>query len=208
MKSYPKFQDVLDGIGEKSTAAFVLGVKRTKTDLRTYRETFPQWVADASERGLANWIHDRLWSHLAGFAEDIPDMETIEKGVLREMIVGVNYRFRVKRHSDIGSVASYRTEQFREFVAQPDQQLPGMEETRLILGYEWIKDAREIGPAVLSLRDGEDNLIWNEPLPDVADTDEGGTTPIITPQRPAPTVPVVEVPGAIGQETQEETDGA
>ena len=208
MKSYPTFQDVLDGIGEKSTAAFVLSVKRTKTDLRTYRETFPQWVADASERGLANWIHDRQWSHLARFAEDIPDMETVEKGVLREIIVGVNYRFRFKRHSDIGIVASYRTEQFLGFVGQSDQQLPGMEETRLISGYEWIKDAREIGPAVLSLRDGEDNVIWNRPLPDVADTDEDATAPIITPQRSAPTVPVVEVPGAIGQETREETDGA
>ena len=208
MKSYPIFQDVLDGIGEKFAAALVLGVKRTKTDLRTYRETCPQWAADASERGLANWIHDRQWSHLAGLAEDIPDVEIVEKGVLREIIVGINYRFRFKRHSSIGIVASYRTEQFLGFVAQSDQQLPGMEETRLISGYEWIKDAREIGPAVLSLRDGEDNVIWNEPLPDVADTDEGGTIPIIIPQRPAPTVPVIEVSRAIGQETQEETDEA
>ena len=207
MNGYPNFQQVLDGIGEKSSAAFVLSVKRAKADLRTYRETFPQWVADASERGLANFIHDRLWAHLKSFADQIPDMDIVEKGPTREITVGISYRFRFKRHDEAGDIASYPTESFLEFVAQPaEQQLPGMEETRLIAGYEWVKDRREIGGPVLSLRDGKDNIIWNEPLPDVADADEAA--PLVTPQRPAPVAPTVEIPDHIGQEHGEETDPA
>ena len=122
MNRHPTFQEVLDEIGGKAAAAFVLSVKRTKADLRAYRETFPQWVADHSDRGLANWIHDRLWAHLKTLADQVPDMDIIEKGPTREIAVGLNYRLRFKRHDEVGDIASYPTETFLEFVAQPGHQ--------------------------------------------------------------------------------------
>lgn len=198
-KPYPLGPEVVADVGEKSVRAFTLSVQRAKGDLRTYRETFPLWVADHSERGLANWISDRIWAHLLALAEDVSTMTTTEKGPLREVSVGMNHRFRVKRHDGEGNVASYPTAAFLEFASQPVAQLPGLEELRLITGYDWIKDRRDIGAAVISLRDGKDNLIWKEILPDIADEEGGDTAPIVTPEQPRPSVPTVEVPEGIGR---------
>lgn len=66
----PNAAEVLDDIGEKAVTAFSKAVMRSKSDLATYRATFPQWVLDHSERGLANWISDRLWAHLIVLADE------------------------------------------------------------------------------------------------------------------------------------------
>jgi hypothetical protein len=205
MNSYPLSHQVLDDIGEKPVEAFSRCVARARADLRLYRRTFPQWVADHSERGLANWINDRLWAHLTTMAESIPGMELIEKGVTREVMVGLNFRFRVKRHDDLGNVASYPTPTFLEFVCQPQGQLPGLEETRLIAGYDWSKDERDIGAAVLSLRDGKDNIIWKEELPDFPE-DSGIVGEVVTPRLTSPAAPVVGVPEGVGQRSKEPTE--
>jgi hypothetical protein len=205
MNSYPKSQRVLDDMGEKPVEAFARCVARARADLRRYRQAFPQWVADHSERGLANWVSDRMWAHLSTLAESIDGMEMIEKGVTREVTVGLNYKFRVKRHDEEGKVASYPTPTFLEFVCQPQGQLEGMEETRLIAGYDWNKDERDIGPAVMSLRDGKDHIIWKVELPDVPEAGERGGE-VITPQRPSPTAPTVDVPEDIGQKAKEPTE--
>lgn len=209
-EGYPTSEAVLAGIGEKPIEAFSLCVTRARHDLHMYRETFPVWVADHSERGLANWISDRIWAHLLGLADSISDMEMIEKGVTREVTIGVNYRFRVKRHSEDGMVASYETPTFLEFVSQRNATtLPGMEETRLIAGYDWIKDLRNIGSPVISLRDGRDNIIWKATLPEVPDEDTGdggSTAPVVTPERPGPTGPVVDVRDTVGQDSKETTE--
>lgn len=205
MKSLPQSEDVLADIGEKPVRAFALSVTRTRRDLRAYRDAFPQWVVDHSERGLANWISDRLWAHLVSMADEIPGMNPYEKGVTREITIGINYRFRVKRHDAEGNIASYATPTFLEFVTQSGGQLDGMEEIKLIAGYDWDKDMRDIGDAVISLRDGKDNVIWKQPLPSV--DDEGhGEIPAKLPERPSPTGPTVQVTEGVGQKAKEPTE--
>lgn len=202
---YPSFDEVLDDIGDKAAEALLTAVARSKADLRTYRETHPGWVAEHSERGLANWIHDRLWTHITALTDQNPDVAIHEKGPLRELVIGNKYRFRLKRHDESGHVASYHTDAFLDFVCQPAVQLPGMEETRLIAGYEWEKDLRDIGVAVISLRDGDDNVIWSEPLSPVDAGRDAGT--VVTPEQPGPTTPIVEIPSGIGVEHQQQTEG-
>jgi hypothetical protein len=204
---YPKPDEVLEGIGDKAVEAFARTVQRARVDLRDYRRVFPQWVVDHSERGLANWIHDRLWAHLVEQVDAIPGMETVEHGVTREVVIGLTYRFRVKRHDETGNVQSYATPTFLDFVLQPESQLPGMEETRLIAGYEWDKELREIGNAIMSLRDGKDNIIWAATLPEVDDGAAEGDAgaPVITPTQPSPIAPVVEISPEIGKERGDTT---
>ncbi len=153
-----------------------------------------------SERGLANWISDRLWTHLVLQAESIPGMEMIEIGVTREITIGTNYRFRVKRHGVDGEVASYPTQTFLEFASQAVDSLPGLEEWKLIAGYDWDKDQRAIAAAVVSLRDGKDNVIWKKELPAVADEQGGGQTSV--PEQPGPTDPTIGVPETLGQKAK------
>lgn len=195
--SYPAPDVVLADLGEKVVGAFSVGVQRTKTDLATYRQVFPQWVADHSERGLANWIHDRLWVHLLALGEGISTMQLIEKGMTREIVVGLNYRLRVKRHTEQdGAVSSYPTLAFLDFMEQPRGQFPLLAETRLFAGYEWSRGDRSVGSAVISLWDGRENLIWQEILPAVEDGDTGAQ--VITPDQPGPASPTVVVPANIG----------
>jgi len=60
MFSYPGADEVLDDLGDKVVEAFARSVARARADLAEYRRLKPSWVAQSSERGLANWIHDRL----------------------------------------------------------------------------------------------------------------------------------------------------
>lgn len=207
MKSYPEAHHVLADIGAKTVEAFSRAVKGASDDLRKYRETFPQWVADHGERGLANWISDRVWARLLIAADGVPDMTMIERGVTREITLGLNYRFRVKRHDYEGSIASYETPTFLDFVEQPEGQLDGMQEIRLVAGYEWHNDVREIGDAVISLRDGKDNVIWKEHLPafpDEQEGEDGGT--VVVPQEPQPRPPQIGVREVPSQDAQDPTD--
>lgn len=206
---YPTAEEALAEIGEKPVAAFSLCVTNARRDLQSYREAFPDWVAEHSERGLANWISDRIWAHLGRLADAIPGMEMYESGVTREVIIGLNYRFRVKRHDEDGKVASYETSAFLEFVTQSDDGvLPGMKETRLIAGYDWVKELRNIGSPVVSLRDGKDNIIWKELLRELPDEGYGGAGGgVIAPDQDGPTGPTVDLPDTIGKRAEEaETD--
>lgn len=208
-KSHPTAEQVLAGIGEKAVEAFSRSFRRSAVDLATYRRCHPQWVADHGERGLANWISDRCWAHLLVLADGVPDMTMKEQGVTREVRVGQNYRFRVKRHDYEGNIASYPTQTFLEFVEQPDGQLDGMVEVRLVAGYEWVKESRDIGDAVISLRDGRENIIWKEPLPvfpDAGEGDDDGVADVVTPQSPQPIPPGISVSEEVGKEARETPD--
>lgn len=174
MKSYPDVEEVLEDLGEKVKAACLSAVAKARTDLADYRSIRPEYLADASARGLANWIHDRIWAHLDGALEDVGEARVFEQGATREVIVdGVarTYRIRAKRHDVAGRVSTYPTQGALEFLDQPPAQLTfeGLEQAHLIVGYQWEADAHEIGPAVLSLRDGMDTVIWltelEEPVP-------------------------------------------
>lgn len=205
--TYPSASEVLDDLGEKVVHCLGLSVQRARADLKIYRQAFPQWVADQSERGLANWINDRLWAHLGELAEDVSTMDLIESGVTREVMVNSTYRIRLKRHGEDGAVASYATPTFLEFARQPSGQLPGLEETRLIAGYEWIKEQRSIGAGVISLRDGQENVAWQEVIPEIEDERGDGRAEILVPEESRPSGPTIKVPEGIGrleEETAEE----
>lgn len=197
MISYPQSNVVLAALGDKVVDALTAAVARTREDLVTYRAGNPLWVAEASERGLAGWIHDRLWAALVELLHDNPDVHLLESGPTRDVIVSSRYRIRMKRHDISGNVASYPTQGAMEFFAQPSiPTLEGMDQVHLIAGYSWTKDLREIGAAVLSMRDGKNNVIWLVDLDAHAGALAGTTTGGFTPIAPAidtPVAPVIEL---------------
>ena len=179
MESHPAFEAVVDELGDKVVDGFGEAVKRTRADLSEYRRAHPAWVSDHGERGLANWLHDRLWSHVVAIFDAVPGVVLHEGGPTREVIVNSRFRLRLKRHHMDGAVSSYPTQTALEFFDEPVVQftLDGLGEVRLVAGYEWDKDLRRIGRAVLSLREGKDNVIWLEELPE---PDEASATPLVT----------------------------
>ncbi|MER5196441.1 hypothetical protein ACWD3J_22945 [Streptomyces sp. NPDC002755] len=205
MKSYLDPGDVLSGLGDKVIAGLARAVARTREDLAAYRESHLSWVSDSSERGLANWIHDRLWRHVCAEFDGHSGIGLSDREPTREITVGVNYRLRVKRHRLDGKVSSYATQTALEFYAQGVQEaFPGLEEVRLIAGYEWDADARSMGDAVLSLRDGEEDVIWLITLPE-ADTGMAGVPARpIRPTEPEPALPIIDLPATGSGDTKGE----
>jgi hypothetical protein len=195
MKSYPDPHEVLSDLGDKVTGGLARAVARARKDLADYRETHSSWVSDSSERGLANWIHDRLWAHVCAEFDGHAGVGLSEREPTREITVGINYRLRVKRHRVDGKVRSYATQTALEFYAQGAQEaFPGMEEVRLIAGYDWDADARSMGDAVLSLRDGEEEVIWQVTLPEVGTGTVGAPAQPIRPTEPEPALPTIGLP--------------
>lgn len=197
MKSYPGSEDVLADLGDKVTGGLARAVAQTRKDLAEYREERTSWVSDSSERGLANWIHDRLWANLCAEFDGLPGVGLSDREPTREITVGFNYRLRVKRHRLDGKVSSYATQTALEFYAQGEQEaFSGLEEVRLIAGYEWDADTRSMGDAVLSLRDGEEEVIWLVTLPDVGTGAIGVPAQPIRPTEPEPDLPIIDLPDA------------
>ncbi|MEU4804367.1 hypothetical protein [Actinosynnema sp. NPDC023587] len=172
MFSAPPADDVLRDLGDKVVASLVDATATTRDDLSDYRSFRPGWVADHSERGLASWIHDRLWANLRRELDGVDEVLLTDLGATREIAVGLNYRARVKRHSITDRVRSYPTKAALAFWAQSETTLSGLEEVRLGFGYRWDPEERRIGKAVISLRDGlETDAIWVVEV----DTGEAGT---------------------------------
>ncbi|MFE3202876.1 hypothetical protein [Embleya sp. NPDC059237] len=196
MISYPESDEVLAGLGSKVVQGLVHAVVQARADLLRYRMREPAVVAQHSERGLANWIHDRMWAHLVAVLDGHPEVTLSEGEPTRELVVGLRYRLRIKRHRDGGQVSSYGTQTALEFFAQGHQDtFPGLEELRLTAGYEWDADARDIGDAVLSLRDGKDHIVWLEHLVDTGELGGSGAVQPVRPSTPSPALPSIEVPG-------------
>jgi hypothetical protein len=202
MVTYPDSDLVLASLGDKVVDAFTNAVALAREDLSTYRLSNPLWVAEHSERGLAGWIHDRLWARLVELLSDNPDVFLHESGPTRDVIVSDHFRIRVKRHDSEGNVASYPTQGAIQFFAQPDMPaFEGLDQVHLIVGYCWTSDLRDMGAAVLSLRDGKDNVIWLTDL-DARATGLSITTvqppvnPPIAPEISAPVAPTIQALGA------------
>lgn len=159
---------ILDELGDKVLEAIAASVASARADYRQYQTSHPDFVAQASSRGLANWIHDRLWHHLSAFLSETDGVFLIERGATKEIVVGHRYRIRAKRHAPPAQVATYPTQTALAFLAQPpdDLVLAGLEEIHLIAGYVWLSESAEIGPPVLSLRDGQDNVQWVHEIPE------------------------------------------
>ncbi|GAB3163598.1 hypothetical protein GCM10027161_76310 [Microbispora hainanensis] len=185
----------MDDLGDKVTEAFARSVARTRADLAEYRRLKPSWVSQSSERGLANWIHDRLWYHLTVLLDGIPSVRLVDSEPTREIFVGFRYRLRAKRHGDDGNISTYLTPGAIEFLFQPPVQetLSDLEEIRLIVGYTWDKETRMMGQAVLSLRDGQDEIVWLVDLPDTGTGYAGGTVTPLLPPADGPSSPVIQL---------------
>lgn len=181
---------VLGQLGDKVLGAVASAVAETRQDLGQYRAEHPNWVASSSERGLANWINDRLWDNLVRLLDDIEEVVFREQGPTREMIVSDRFRIRVKRHDRNGAIATYPTQAALFFYQQSGQLVlfDGLEEVRLVAGYTWEPEAREVGAPVLSLRDGVGNVIWVHELPEPPAKPATGIPPVS--DAPAPTVAV------------------
>lgn len=192
--------EVLDGLGNKVVEALGSSIALARKDLATYRAEHPDWVTDATQRGISNWIHDRVMAHLERLLDGVPNTAFSGPEPTRELSVGPNFRIRVKRHDPTGATQTYPTQTALGFLTQPTTPaLPGLEEIRLQAGYVWDAVAHEMGSAVLSLRDGN-KLIWMIELAEtVAGAGDGtGVTPLPTTDDPTPPGIVIdfEVPDA------------
>jgi hypothetical protein len=185
MKSHPSANEVLEELGDKIVEGLAVAVAKAADDLADYRAWRPDIVAGHSERGLANWLHDRVWRHVTAEFEMDPEVTISDAEPVREFWVGLKYRFRVKRHNEEGAVRAYPTQTVLEFMIQQPM-LDGDAEVRLIVGYEWDKITRKMGPAVISLHDGLDDPVWLVRLPDPR---SGGVATVLVPPvtGPAPT---------------------
>jgi hypothetical protein len=203
MFSYPSFDEVAEKLGDKVISGISSSAASTAADLREYRRLAPLWVARSSERGLAAWIHDRMWDHVVGQLEEHSDVTVVDREPVREIGVSwhastptrleeVHFRLRVKRHHPSGSVSTYPTPAALDFLAQQQPMFEGLEEIRLITGYLWDSDLRQVGVPVISLRNGRDKIVWMEELPPTADGGEG-TLDLTPPPVTGPIAPVVAV---------------
>ncbi|MBM7367458.1 hypothetical protein [Gordonia hydrophobica] len=188
MKSAYESEAVLADLGSKVVDGIAVAVRDTRTDFTTYREQHPTWVAEHSERGLANWIHDRLWAHLQRQLEHLDDCFFDNDEPERHFRVGTRYHFRAKRHSEDGAVATYPTQGALEFMEQ-ELFIDGMEEVRLLGGYTWDREERAILQPVITLRDSRDNVIWLEAL--IEPTSGVAATPLTPVDPTLPTLPDV-----------------
>lgn len=162
MKSMSEYgAEITARLGDKTTHGIAQAVSDAKEDLTDYRTVRPRYVAEASERGLANWIHDRLWIHLIEQLDEDPATHFRDRGPTREFRVGTKYLFRAKRHRAGDRISSYPTPTAQAFWNQDTITLfPDADEVRLAAGYRWDPELREINEAVISLRDGMDHVVW------------------------------------------------
>lgn len=181
---HPSPAEVFDDLGQKILDGLAAGVARTAADLAEYRHIRPDWVSDHSERGLANWIHDRLWRHLTTLLDGLPNVHFTDLGPIREISIGLNYKVRVKRHRDEGEIASYDTQGALEFFGQAQLALDGMERLNLIAGYRWDPEVRDIGVPVLSLRYEKHDPVWMEEIPTSGPASGAATLPPTGPRPP------------------------
>jgi hypothetical protein len=199
MKSHPSAEDVIGDLGDKVAEGFARALALTREDLVEYRRVAPSFAGQASERGLANWIHDRLWYNLGVYLDGLDEVHFHDQEPHRELRIGLRYRFRVKRHTETGGVSTYLTQTAMDFLQQVPVQEPfdGFEEICLIVGYVWDSEARSIGPAVISLREDRDKVIWVHELLAPPQTGARPVSPLPPQIDPKPPVVAVESDDAI-----------
>lgn len=197
MISHPGANAVVSELGDKVVGAIVHAVKVAKETLAKYRSEHPDWAADNAPRTLASLIHDWMWADLKQQLEQVEHVHFIDRQPTREIAVQVesedrlSYLLRIKLHHLDGRTSSYQTQTVIDFELQGvTQSFPGWGQTRLEAGYEWDKDTRAMGAAVISLRDGRNNIIWVHQLPEQG---EEGSGTVVRPTKPQPTLPGVDV---------------
>lgn len=159
-RSGPDQETVLADLGEEFLLAFMAAVEGARHDLREFEAFKPQWAAAASARFTANLIHERIWDRLASAVEGMDGVTAHDREPTRQLVAGLSYVMRVKRHDHRDRIAAYPTRERAEFWGLAPISLDGMERVSLALGYYWDPDVREIGDPVISFRDGVDRPLW------------------------------------------------
>lgn len=178
-------QSVVDALGQPPLDAIGAAVRDTRVDLATYRSTLPGIAARHSQRGLLNWVHDQFFAHArAHFEANVKDTSVVDREPTRDIFVGHTFRFRLKKHTADDMVSSYPTDAFLAFALQDPPEL--IQEVRLIGGYRWDPETREMGTAVLSARDGKSNVLW---VVELAEGVEDGGVTHFEPRVPDGTLP-------------------
>lgn len=154
MKStpFPTESQVLTDLGDLVLQRLVSAVDAARQDYLHYRNEHPNWAADETKRGSANWIHDRIWSHLRTELDGFDGVTFIDKEPERQFSIRSTYVFRVKRHKDQDCVSSYPTASAMAFWSDRTPTLDVHDVHNLALGYRWDPDARAFGETVISYR--------------------------------------------------------
>lgn len=189
-----EWDDIRGEFGDKVVGALVAAVTGAREDLATYRTGLPTFAYEHSGRGLAGWIHDRMWAHLQRELFEVPGVSLIDNGPTREVTVGLNYRLRIKRHSVAGGIRNYPTATALAFWDDDDFTLPGLGEVHLCFGYVWDPIVEQILDAVVSRRSDQNKVLWMERLDEQADggTGSADVEPIVPPTTPS--LPSIQTP--------------
>jgi hypothetical protein len=183
MISYPDPQTVRDELGDKFILAFMSSVSDTRQDLSDFREWKPEWFVDFTQRFIANFIHERLWSAMIHRVSDHDSVIIVDQEPTRQIIHGTRYTIRFKRHRAGSAISSYPTAGSALFWTNRAT-LPTLESVSLAMGYIWDADLGQVGAPVLSFRDGKNNPIWALTLADDEGEKGGFTFGPIDPELP------------------------
>lgn len=180
MKStdFPSLEEVLTDLGDDLIERLSAAVYGARDDYRRHRAEHPDWAADETGRGSANFIHDRIWAHLHTQLDGIDDVTFADNEPTRQLGIGSRYVIRVKRHREHDCVRSYPTGTAWQFWSGDPagvEALPGMRIVPLALGYRWDAEAKLFGSAVLSYRTDMDKPVWVAELEETP-AETGATT--------------------------------
>ena len=187
---------VVARLGQPSLDAIGQAVAETRDDLREYRHGLPRLAARHTQRGLLNWIHDQLFANLVNRFEGaaVPGLHVRDAEPTREIYVGPPseyFRLRFKKHDAHDLIASYPTLGFRDFASQDVQTT--VQEIRLTGGFRWDAVTETIGAAVISARDGSENVLWALELSEAVGGDVVDVAP--GPNDGGPILPTLEFRG-------------
>lgn len=195
---------VLDEVGDKFLGALVRAMGAASRDYQEFRTWRPEWVAGMFEREVAGIIHTRLWAHLGSELDGVENVTLHAAEPNREISIvtplGRLYRLRAKRHSDRDRISSYPTASDQRFWGEPVAAFEEMDAICLAVGYRWDAEARAIGDAVVSYREGKNRVVWAY----VVEQGAAGNaaTPIV--RSPIePTLPMIDLLTATEDESEE-----
>ncbi len=83
-----KSDAVLDALGQKALDAIGRAVAATRADLGAYRRLLPRFAAEASQRGLHNWIHDWMFANALVEIDGMPGASYIDEEPVRDLCFG------------------------------------------------------------------------------------------------------------------------
>lgn len=153
-------EDALAALGSPFVVQFSRALDITRADLATFLGQLPSaWHPQWTERTLAGVIHDRLWVNLTDNIETaVPGIAVSDNGTTRSVCIDDRVALRIKRHTAEGHISGYRTRGSGDFYMGT---LAGLEVENLAIGYEWLRESREIGRPVLSKqRQTNTDPIW------------------------------------------------